>query len=189
MKSTIAACLLAFSAMAGAEESDEGSIPAPTELSILATNATNDIVVSDNPRLIESEDSSVRFTVVEVLAGDVKKARGVRLSLQNASRDDSVYLDANQMAQLRDEFVGLDRWYQRNQTCEAQKRCVQGIARCRPSQPIRQAICPGFYSTPNGARGVLVSTLRDSFLFPSVGPSEFAIMTSSLAHTLAGTRD
>jgi hypothetical protein len=179
MKYALAACLLLSAATAGAEESDEGSIPEPTELSILASDAMNEMAVAGSPISIESEESNASLTVVEVLAADGHEARGVRLSLQNASQEDELYLDSNQLAQVLDEFVGLKQWYERNETCGAQKRCVHGIARCRPSQTVRQAFCPGFYSTPDGERGVLVSTPRNSFLFPSVEPSVFASAISA----------
>ncbi len=173
MKSTLAACALLFAVTTEAGQVEQGSIPSPTELSILASDATNDTVAAGEPILVESEDSTATISVVVVRAGDGLVARGVRLSLQSENWEDDVYLDRNQLDQLRDEFAGLDRWYQRNEICGAQERCVQGIARCRPSQTIRQAICPGFYSTPDGERGALVGTPRKSFLFPSVGPSEF----------------
>ena len=179
MKSMLAACLVLFAAAAGAENSDEGSIPEPTELSILVSDANNDIVVASSPRSIESEGSKASFTVVEVLTADGKQARGVRLSLQSASQEDELYLHSNQLAQLRDELARLNRRYQRNEKCGAQKRCVHGIARCRPSQVVRQAFCPGFYSTPDGERGVLVTTPLNTFLFPSVEPSVFASVTSA----------
>lgn len=171
MKSTLAVYLLLFTAIAGAEHHHEGSISEPTELSMLAAETAID--VAGTPVPIASEKSTASITVVKVLAGVGNETHGVRFSLRSANREDSIYLDTDQIAQIRDEFAELNRWYQRQTTCGAQSRCVHGTARCRPSQTISQALCPGFYYQANGERGVIVGTPRHSFLFPSVGPSEF----------------
>lgn len=174
MNSTLpAAYLLLQAALVGAEDFGENSIPEPTQFSVVVSDAGEDAIVVDGPIRIGSDDSKVNLTVIEVATADGKRLRGVRLLLQNASQDDNLYLDANQVDQLRDEFAGLEQWFERDETCGAVKECVQGVARCRPSQTVRQAFCPGFYSTSDGERGVLISTPRYSFRFPSMEPSVF----------------
>ena len=155
-----------------ANDIDEGSIPAPTRLSILATNAGTETKIIRTQDPILSDDSWVEISTIEVLGAGLSRHWGIKVSLSNDDHSDSLYLDADQASQLRDEFIGLLMWYQRNFVCDA-GRCEHGVARCRPSQTKRQAFCPGFYSTQHGERGVMISTTKNSFSLPSITPSEF----------------
>lgn len=153
---------------------DERSVPDPTELATQMQAPSITIEVRDSAARIESEDARADFSGVTVWFPDGRVARGVRVSLADVNRLDDLYLDYEQLAQLRDELSDNNAWFDRNEACEAQYQCVHGVARCRPSQPVRQAFCPGFYTTPDGERGVILSTLRGAFRFPSVSPAEFA---------------
>jgi len=159
-----------FSQAIAGQDSGEKSIPEPTYLSVTSAGESVNIVVLKSINAIESDDSVAEIDVVELITSDSQRHTGVRLLFKNTDQLDRIYLDQGQTLQLRDEFVGLIMWYQRIQPCDA-RRCIHGVARCRPSQTIRQALCPGFYSTSEGEQGILLSTSRYSFYFPSLAPS------------------
>ena len=150
---------------------DEASIPEPTILSVAAAEATANIVVIGVPRLVESDDSLAEIAVVEVASSNHTSLRGVRIDLERGDHMAELYLNADQVAQFRNELVGFKEYYERGATCGARHRCVHGVARCRPSQVERQAFCPSFYTTPDGKQGVVISTSRYTFPFPHVEPS------------------
>ena len=161
-----------FTGTVAADKFDQDSISEPTQLSVLASNDSAETVVIQSQKRIESDDSTIDIFIIKVVASDTIRHHGIELSLKNDDHTESLYLDAAQASQLRNEFAGLIMWYDRFGACDA-GRCVQGVARCRPSQPKRQAFCPGFYSSPIGDRGTIVSTPRYSFNFPSIPPSVF----------------
>lgn len=173
MPATLANCLLLGMAIAGAA-SGADSIPAPTVLGELAAATGSEIAGRGAPVTVGSAGATATFMPIEVAAADGTRAGGLRLALESGGLADEVYLDAHQAAQLRAELLMLEARYVRAAPCEASHRCVHGIARCRPSQTVRQAICPGFYATPGGERGVLVSTPAGAFEFRSVSPAAVA---------------
>lgn len=174
MNISVIALMLLIVSMAGSEEPDEHSIPAPTAISALAAEKASDVTVTGRSITIKSNESSAEVTLIEIATANGEAVIGVMLKLQSPDQEDALYLDPDQADQIREEFVDLARWYKRNEKCGAQRQCVHGIARCRPSQTIQQAFCPGFFSTPGGERGVIVSTPHGSFRFPSVEPAKFA---------------
>lgn len=185
MNSTfLAACLLP-TALVAAGDFDENSIPDPTQFSVVVADVGDDIIVAGSPIPIESDHSKAALTVIEVATDDGKRLRGVRILLQNATQEDNLYLDRRQVVQLRDEFTRLDQRFESDEKCGAIKRCIHGVARCRPSQTVRQAFCPGFYSTPDGDGGVVISTPHYSFQFPSLGPSVFVGAADSVIGELS----
>jgi hypothetical protein len=50
---------------------------------------------------------------------------------------------------------------------------VLGVARCRPSQSVRQAFCPAMYRQ-DGEVGVSISTAKYVYQFPSIEASDLA---------------
>jgi hypothetical protein len=156
-----------------AQDFDERSVSEPTRLSGVALDSGAETRVVGTQALVESRESIAQIAAVLVLSSDGEHHRGVRVSLKNSSQADQLYIDVGEAAQLRDEFGSFDKWHERTPTCEAINLCVEGVARCRPSQSLRQAYCPSAYSTSRGERGVLLSTPRHSFRFPSTEPSAF----------------
>lgn len=155
-----------------AQDFDEKTVSEPTRLGVVALDAGADTRVVGTQGLVESPESIARIAAV-LLSSHGKQHRGVRVSLKNSSQVDQFYIDVGEAAQLRDEFGGFEKWLEHAPTCDATKLCVEGVARCRPSQTARQAYCPSAYSTPQGERGVFLSTPRHSFRFPSTEPSAF----------------
>jgi hypothetical protein len=162
-----------LSVAAVAQDFSEHSIPEPTLISVVASDATAKTAVVGIPNQIESDDSLAEVAVVEVVTSDDNKQTGIRILLEHDDQHDFLYLDSSQLGQFRDELASFASAYERGETCEAINRCMLGVARCRPSQTVRQAFCPSFYSTPDGKQGLTVSTPRHSFSFPSIEPSVF----------------
>jgi hypothetical protein len=156
-----------------AQDPNERSVPEPTRLnSVVLDSGTEPRVVGSQTRL-ESRESIAEIAAVIVRSSSGEHHRGIRVSLKNSSQVDQLYIDVGEAAQLRDEFASFDKRETLAPTCEAINPCVEGVSRCRPSQSLRQAYCPSVYSTPQGERGIFLSTSRYSFRFPSTQPSAF----------------
>jgi hypothetical protein len=170
--------------VAHAQEFDERSMPEPTDLAVEASNPGAQVREFAASRKVESGDSSAEIDAVEVIAPGGVRLPGVRVSLQHSGDSDQIYLDAAQARQFRDELAKLEGG---TQGCEASEICVYGIARCRPSQTVRQAYCPGVYEKKSGERGIALSTPRGSLQFPGVEAQAFVAALEAAIATLAGS--
>jgi hypothetical protein len=137
----------------------------------LARGTTTEAV--GTPADIQGHDSTATIAAVNLFTSDAQHRQGVRMSLKNADHEQDLIIDASEATLLREEFASFDKWQEPALQCEAISLCVQGVARCSPSQSVRQAVCPSTYSTPEGERGVLISTAHSSFRFPSTQASTF----------------
>jgi hypothetical protein len=159
----------------------ERSIPDPTELGSLAVSPGAKIRAIGIQVLVKSHDSNAEIAAVEVQTADGKHQCGLQITLKDAGHSEQIYLAMQEAAQLRDEFAGFDAYYSSNSRCEAISMCVEGVARCRPSQTVRQAYCPSVYSTPQGEHGVYFSASRSAFRFPATPASQFVSAIESVA--------
>lgn len=148
------------------------SVPEPTQLANAASASGSTILRSDVVGEVDSTDGRAVISVIEVEVPGGESIHGVRISLENSTSTDDIYLTSNLLQNFRDELGEIEYTSQLNPECRATHRCVQGIARCRPSQTARQAYCPARYSTSNSEEGLLLSTPRHSFQFPSVVPAQ-----------------
>jgi hypothetical protein len=155
-----------------AQDFGERPVLDPTRLSGFALAAGADTRVVGAQAAVESRDSIAEITSILVNSHG-EHHRGVRVSLKDSSQVEELYIDVGEAAQLRDEFGTFERWVDGTRPCEATTLCVEGVARCRPSQTLPQAYCPSAYATPQGEHGVFLSTPRHSFRFPSTEPSAF----------------
>ncbi|MBN7796880.1 hypothetical protein [Parahaliea mediterranea] len=151
----------------------EVSVPEPTKLHVVASTEGSNVVWSELLGEIESADASAAVTVIDIEGSNAKRARGVLIELKNAASTDHVYVTDDLLPSLRKELQELELNLQYAGECEAKHQCVLGIARCRPSQTKRQAYCPGFYSTAESDGGFILSTPRNTFLFPSIRAAQF----------------
>lgn len=155
-----------------AQDPGEKSIPEPTQLSRAVLDASADTAIVGRPSLIESDESTAEIAIIELVSSDDTRRLGVSVSLRHGDQVVALYLDSVEASQLRDELAAFDG-YESIEPCEATRQCVRGVARCRPSQPVRQAFCPSLYLTADGKKGVLISTPGSPFRFPDVEPSSF----------------
>lgn len=159
---------------------DERSIPEPTELGSVALSPGAEIRTIGADASVGSRDSNAQIAAVEVRTANGKRQCGLRIALESSGRLELVYLAIKEAAQLREEFAGLDASYSSSSHCEAINMCVEGVARCRPSQTVRQAYCPSAYSTPQGEHGVYLSSHRTAFRFPLTPASQFVSAIDSV---------
>lgn len=140
------------------------------------------------PIQIRSIEAIATVAAVRLIASDGKSHPGARLSFSNHGQKADLYIAAAEVTQLREEFVGFENWSAADLNCEAISICVQGVARCSPSHSGPKALCPSTYSTPQGERGVLVSTTNGSFRFPTTQASAFvAALDASIEQMTAFT--
>jgi hypothetical protein len=126
------------------------------------------------PIQIQTSEASATIVAVRLITSDRQPHPGSRFVLTNASNAEDLFINANDATRLREEFASLAKWREADLECEAISICVQGVARCSPSQGRRQAICPSMYSTPQGERGVIIFTSDGTFRFPATQASTFA---------------
>jgi hypothetical protein len=120
--------------------------------------------------------------------GDGQVLRGIIVSLSSPSATDELYLGEPELQLLQDELAELAAILESEgfaSRCEAINTCVTGIARCRPSQSVIQAYCPGIYTTPGSQEGFALATPRQSFLFPSFGLRGFMSLVEAAALALS----
>src|SRR5690606_17632157 len=107
---------------------------------------------------------------------DGEQVSGIKIELENSTSTDQIHVPASLLSNFRDELEFIDFWREHQGGCQAQRLCVHGIERCRPSQTERQAYCPGHYVTPNSEEGLILSTPRHSFRFPSVETEQLTVL-------------
>ena len=157
---------------------EEVSVAEPTELHTVASADGSEVVWSEFIGEIKSADANAAVTAIQVEERDGKRIRGVLTRLETAVSADEIYITEASLSSLRNELQEIEYTRKFDIECEAKNRCVHGIARCRPSQTVRQAYCPGRYSTANSEEGFVLSTPRSTFSFPSIGAAQFDILLS-----------
>ena len=169
---------LSSSVSAQSQLAEEISVPEPTQLHTAAEADGSVLVWSELLGEINSADSTATVLAIEVEGPDGERVRGVKISLENSTSSDQIYVTESLLANFQDELQELEytrQWYGK---CKAKYRCSHGIARCRPSTTERQAYCPGRFSTPNSEGGFVLSTPRNTFSFPSVEPLQLDALIS-----------
>ncbi|MEX0733764.1 MAG: hypothetical protein WD944_08320 [Steroidobacteraceae bacterium] len=110
--------------------------------------------------------------------------RGVRLTMENNTSREYVYLDAGQLAAAKSELAEIESGVAELKSGSDAPYRVQGTARCwRPERPMR-ILCPSYRVGPDGA-GLGLGVLGGSgFSFPGRRPSEFAALIDQATATL-----
>lgn len=184
---TLCLLLLAVAPVNGrCESAASASIPEPTELSVVATRTDARLLWSRDVDWIRSADAKAAITAIEVAGQEGQRIPGISISLSSSDAVDTLYLAESELHRFLDELAELASSVELagSTRCEATTYCLTGIARCRPSQAIPQAFCPGIFTSPTRESGFALSTPRRSFMFPSVGPSNFAAAMRSAARAL-----
>ena len=174
------ACAL-WSAPTNSQLAQETSVPEPTQLHTVASADGSELAWSKLLGVINSADANAMISAIEVEGPNGDRVRGVKIALADSTSSDKIYVTDSLLSSLQDELHELEYTRARYGKCQAKGRCVQGIARCRPSETRRQAYCPGHYSTANSEGGFVLSTPRSSFSFPSVEAAQFGTLISEAA--------
>lgn len=185
---TFGLALLAAGLSGAARAQDIESLfvdPTPLAEAAAASDARI-LVVGDHGR-IDTDDAAAEIVAVEIVAADGNRERGVRVTLESEDRNALVYIDVDQALQVRNELTRFDGTSAVIPGCTGV--CIHGIARCRPSQQIAQALCPAVYSASSGETGVHLSTPRGAFQFPAVTASAFAATLDAAIASAAAESD
>ncbi len=141
------------------------SIPHPTDLERLAD--TSEAILTQRSSLGEMRvgESEALIDVVSVESATGQGVQGIRLRLQNSKTRSVIYLDEAEVNVLIADLNSLEPLT----TCSAGRSCISSVARCRPSQTERQALCPSYYySVQSQEHGLGLRTPSGSFHFPSL---------------------
>lgn len=182
---TVGALICApFLESAGSELADEISIPEPTPLKEVATATGSELVWSEIVGEIKSADAYAAISAIEILGLNGERARGVRVVLTRAEAFDEIHIPGDLLSQVRAELKEIEFTRRLEAGCKAESICVYGVARCRPSQSVKQALCLGGFSTPTSGRGLVLSTPRSSFFFPAVEVTQLDALIDQAAQIL-----
>ena len=177
--------LFAFSGvLAESRLAGETSVAEPTRLQTVVSADGSELAWSRSLGEIESADASAAISTIEIRGPGGERVRGVKISLEDSGASDEIYITETLLSDFRDELQKLQFTGRSDRECRARYRCIHGIARCRPSQTERQAYCPGRYSTPNSEKGIILSTPRRSFSFPSVDIARLDALISEAVQAL-----
>ncbi|MEM7219845.1 MAG: hypothetical protein AAF515_15865 [Pseudomonadota bacterium] len=142
-------------------------MPFPTSLGVAASAEGAEALWRRSIGSIESADATASVTAIAVSTREGEQVRGVLIELRNSTTNQQVFITDTLLASFQYELRVLERTRRLGPRCES-GLCVQGIARCRPSQPVPQAYCPGLYRTKDAVDGFILSAPDASFLFPAV---------------------
>ena len=167
------------------QPSADFSIPEPTDLSVVALRADTTLLWSQEVGHVQSTGANATITAIEMASRDGQRLRGITVSLSSSDATDKLYLGEFELLRFRDELTELGSELEGFSTrCEAILYCVTGVGRCRPSQNVPQAYCPGVYTTSSSQEGFGLSTPRHSFQFPAIKPSNFTVAIDAAAKAL-----
>ncbi len=127
---------------------------------------------------IESTDAKVAVTAL--VASDTADAslrmRGVRLSMENNSGLEHVYLDESRLASVQGDLDDIEGGIAKLPAGTGAPYRVQGTASCwMPAHPQR-ILCPGYRVGPDWSGMTLGAYGAGGFAFPSHRPAELAAL-------------
>lgn len=150
----------------------------PTELEAFVAKPGVAFEFSQAIGSIESADANVEITalVASDTADASQRMRGVRLSMENNSGIDHVYLDESQLASVQDDLADIEGGIAELKAAAGAPYRVQGTASCwMPAHPQR-ILCPSYRVGPDWSGMTLGAYGSNGFAFPSRRPAEFAAL-------------
>lgn len=159
---------------------------APTAFEAYVARPT---VVIDLLRSVGSfESSDAKAEVAVLIASDTanpgEQMRGLRLSLENNTTADRLYLDAHQIALAQSDLAEIEGGIAELEADSSAPYRVQGTASCwMPERPMR-ILCPSYRVGPDGAGFSLAAYGGPGFGFPERRPSELKALIDQAAAAL-----
>jgi hypothetical protein len=153
----------------------QASEPSPTVLEAFASAPDTRIKREIEIGKLESVDAVLHMTAL-VLVNDGHQAgemKGVRFALKNNVAMDSIYLDPAQLDRLRRDLNGLEIGKEALADLEKDEPGggapykVQGTESCWNPKSTARIMCPGAYTTPDGAGISLGGLFSPVFEFPN----------------------
>lgn len=155
---------------------DSKAVPEASVFEKIAKQRGTKFISSEEVGRIDSSDARVIITalIIENSHYRPSRVRGIRIDLSNETSSDQLYLEEGELVYLKHELDGLDCGVASMRSESGAPYRVRGIGRCRPSQSVPQAYCPGYYIGPD-SEGLSLSTFSGgNFRFPSARPSVLA---------------
>ena len=155
---------------------DSKAVPEASVFEKIAKQRGTKVISSEEVGRIDSADARAIITalIIENSYYRPSRVRGIRIDLRNETSSDQLYLEEGELVYLKRDLDGLDCGVARMRSESGAPYGVRGIGRCRPSQSVPQAYCPGYYIWPD-SEGLSLSTFSGgNFRFPSARPSVLA---------------
>jgi hypothetical protein len=166
--------LLLFALLAVQSAVAQQSAPDATVLEAFAARPSAEPVLARLVGSIESADAQVRVTALHL--EDAQHAsqhmHGVRFDLQNNAGADQVYLDSDQLKELKRELAGIQSGIPLLESDDSAPYRVQGTGACWNPRPNIRILCPDYYVGPDRAGMRLAALGGRSFAFPNHQPAE-----------------
>lgn len=152
------------------------AVPEPNVLESMATRHGSRIVSSVVVGRIDSADAQaiVSAVTLENPSHRPPRVRGVRIDLRSEDSSDQVYVAEDELAELKRDLDAMDCGVSGPRDDSGPPYRMTGVARCRPSQLVPQAYCPGYYTTPDSEGLSLATFSGGNFKFPERRPSALA---------------
>jgi hypothetical protein len=175
MKSSTAVLLFCF-ILSSAALAQLPEAPEPTQLELWMGHPGSRITTSEVVGKVESADADAVITalIIENPRSDPTQLRGIRIDLSNDAATDRIFVDEGDLVYRKDEFDSMACSVPGVQDEAGAAIRVHGIARCRPSQTIPQAYCPGYYITHDSVSFRLSTFSGRNFTFPAQAPAALA---------------
>jgi hypothetical protein len=172
MKSSAAVLLFCF-ILSSAALAQLPEAPEPTQLELWMGHPGSRITTSEVVGKVESTDADAVITalVIDNPRSDPTQLRGIRIDLRNDSATDRIFVDESDLVYRKEEFDSMACSIPGVQDEAGAAIRVHGIARCRPSQTIPQAYCPGYYITRESVSFRLSTFSGHNFAFGTKAPS------------------
>jgi len=156
---------------------DERPRPEPTALENFVARPTVVLELDQTVGTLASKDGTV--AVAAIVAADTanpdQRMTGLRFDLADNAGADRVYLDATQLAVLRDDLAGIEGGIPEVEASQA-GASVQGTGACwMPAQPMR-ILCPSYRVGPEGSSFGLAAYGGRGFSYPGERPAAFAAL-------------
>lgn len=157
---------------------DDRPSPAPTALEAFVARPTVVLDVGEVVGGFESKDASVM--VIAIVATDTAhpgvRMTGLRFDLADNAGADRVYLDARELAQLREDLAGIEGGIPELEAEGGAPVRVQGTGACwMPPRPTR-ILCPSYRVGPDGRGMHLAAYGSRNFSYPGERPAALAAL-------------
>jgi len=151
---------------------------APTVFQAFAAQPSSIVTASQEIGLVDSSDAKVTITIliVEDTAAPGSQMHGVRFDLENNAGVDTVFLDRDQLASVREDLVDIEENVFRLENERGAPYNVHGTASCWRPEPAIRILCPSYRIGPDWAGFTLSAFGGWTFAFPNVNPFELRIV-------------
>ena len=180
---TLALVLVLVTASAPADD----RVPEPTAFESFVANPNVIVEFEQWVGSIVSADAKLSVTALVAYdsADPARRMQGLRLTMEDNSGTDSVYVDDAGFAALTQDLASVDRMRATLHEESGAPYRVAGTASCwMPARPLR-ILCPSYRTGPDWSGLLLAAQGGNAFEYPDHEPAELAVLIGKAAQTLA----